>query len=50
MPATSLKGETGKPDPIWDVVNFLQILPFPEKHAQYGVNVDTTVVSGSKGR
>ena len=43
MPATSLKAQPGEPDPIWDVVNFLLILPYTDKHARYGVHLDTTL-------
>lgn len=50
MPPTTLVKDAGKPnpdpDPVWDLVNFLQVLPFPDQHARYGVNVDTTLVSG----
>ncbi len=49
MPATSLVTKPGQPDPIWDVVNFLLVLPYADKHEQYGVNIDTTVAAG-KGR
>lgn len=48
MPATSLQ-RTEKEDPIWHLVNFLQVLPYPDKHQQYGINIDTTIAS-SKGR
>ena len=28
---------------IWDIVSFLQVLPYPELHRDFGIEIDTTV-------
>ena len=27
-------------DQIWDLVNFLQVLPYPEMRRKYGIEID----------
>ena len=29
-----------KPEEIWDLVNFVEILPYPKQRAEYGIDID----------
>lgn len=33
-------GKSLNPDQIWDLVNFLQVLPYPRMRQEYGINID----------
>jgi mono/diheme cytochrome c family protein len=36
-------GKLLKANEIWDLVNFVQVLPFPKMRQQYGINIDDEV-------
>ena len=39
MPASSSSLEPGE---IWDIVNFLEILPYPKMREKYGIHLEAT--------
>jgi hypothetical protein len=36
----NVKAKAEKTDPIWDVVNFLQVLPYPKMREKYGIQIN----------